>query len=185
GQPNPESKRYIADGLLRCGLCNGTMRLRHARPNKAGKFRSFYECYWHRKSKSTAEMKGREPCKMFIIPAHIMDSHLFELRLPLQLGLVWEKQYEDKVNTSVEPELARARQRVENIKNSIAANETAMTNNDRTQYATSFDPDKYNARNNELNLERANFQRELVEAEYELARYQKLFESEENFVKLA
>src|SRR5208283_2323572 len=128
GQPNPESKKYIADGLLRCGLCNGTMRLRHARPNKAGKFRSFYECYWHRKSKSTAEMKGREPCKMSTIPAHIMDSHLYELRLPLQLGLVWDKQYEDKLNTSVEPELERARQRVENIKASIAANKIALTN---------------------------------------------------------
>jgi site-specific DNA recombinase len=185
GRPNPESQKYIADGLLRCGLCNGTMRLRHTRRNKAGKCHTYYACYWRAKSQRAAKIKGREPCIMPPIPAYIMDEHLFGLRLPLQLGLVWEKQYEDKVNTSVEPELERATQRVENIKTSIAANKTAMTNNDHTQYATSFDPDKYNARNNELNLERANFQRDLAEAEHELARYQQLFESEQSFKKIA
>lgn len=30
GAPNPESKKYLADGLLRCGLCDGNMRLKPA-----------------------------------------------------------------------------------------------------------------------------------------------------------
>ena len=185
GRPNPESQKYIADGLIRCGLCNGTMRLRHTRKNKAGKCHTYYACYWRAKSQRAAKIKGREPCPMHSIPAAILDEHLFGLRLPAQLGLIWEKQYEDKVNSSVEPELERARQRVENIKTSIAANKTAVTNNDRTQYREDHDPDKYIARNNELNLERANFQRDLAEAEHELARYQKLFESEQSFKKIA
>ena len=184
GRPNPESKKYIADSLLRCGLCGGTMRLRHTRPNKDGKCRSYYECYWHGKSERAAKIKGKEPCAMQPIPALIMDEHLFDLRLPLQLGLVWEKQYEDKVDPSVEPELERARQRVENIENAIANNKTAFTNNDRTQYAKNFDPDRYNARVNELNMEKVSLQRELTEAKREVLRYQQLFASEQSFRKI-
>jgi site-specific DNA recombinase len=185
GAPNPESKKYIADGLLRCGLCNGTMRLRHTRKNKAGKCRSYYECYWHGKSERAAKIKGKEPCTMQPLPASIMDEHLFALRLPLQLGLIWEKQYEDKANVSIQPELDKAGQRVENIKNVIAMNKMARTNHNRTQYASNFDPDHFNARLKELTLEQATLQRELAEAEREKARYQQLFESEQSFKKIA
>ncbi|MGA2937699.1 MAG: recombinase family protein [Syntrophobacteraceae bacterium] len=185
GAPNPESQKYIADGLLRCGICGSTMRLRHTRRNKAGKCHSYYQCYWNGKSQRAAEIKGKKLCEMVPIPAAIMDSHLFELRLRLKLGMDWERKYEDKVNPSIAIDLDKSRQRVENIKISIASNKTAMTNNDRTQYRKDYDPDKYIARNNELNLERANLQRELAEAEREHNRYQQLFESEQNFVRLA
>jgi hypothetical protein len=119
------------------------------------------------------------------IPAPIMDEHLFGLRLPLQLGLIWEKQYEDKANVSVQPELDKAGQRVENIKNAIAMNKMARTNHNRTQYASNFDPDHFNARLKELTQEQATLQRELAEAERERARYQQLFESEQSFKKIA
>ena len=185
GRPNPESKKYIADSLLRCGLCGGTMRLRHTRSNKAGKCRSYYECYWHGKSERAAKIKGKEPCIMQPIPAPIMDEHLFGLRLPLQLGLVWERQYEDKANPSIEPELERARERFENIQTSIKTNKIMIANNDRTQGLENFDPLKYNARNNELNLERSNLQRELAEAEREVSRYQQLLRSEHSFKRIA
>src|SRR5208337_3439055 len=83
------------------------------------------------------------------------------------------------------PELDKAKQKVENIKTAIAANKAAITNNDRTQYRKDYNPDKYIARDNELNLERVNLQRELAEAEREVVRYQQLYQSEQGFRRLA
>ncbi len=185
GRPNPESQKYIADGLLRCGLCNGTMRLRHTRRNKAGNCHTYYACYWRTKSQRMAELAGRNKCTMPPIPAYIMDDKLFNMSLPLKLGLVWEAQYEDKMNPSLEPELDKVRQRVENIQTSIARNKTALTNLDRTQYSQHFNPAHYNVRLNELTLEKQNLARELAEAERECLRYQQLFESEQSFKKIA
>ena len=185
GRPNPASKKYIADGLLRCGLCGSTMRLRHTRPNKAGTCHTYYECYWHGKSERALKIRGKEPCPMLPIPAQIMDDKLFNLSLFLQLFGDWEQKYKDKANPSIEPELDKARQRVENIKTAITANKTAITSNDRTQYSKHFNPDHYNKRLNELTLERGTLERELAEAERELMRYQQLFESEQSFKKIA
>jgi DNA invertase Pin-like site-specific DNA recombinase len=181
GAPNPESEKYLADGLLRCGLCGGTMRLRHTRPNKNGTCHSYYECYWHNKSERAAAIKGKTRCTMPPMPASKMDRRLFHHGLFYQLGLVWDEQYKDKVNPSIEPELERARQRVENIQNALKTNKIMIANNDRTQGLENFDPLKYNTRNSELTQEGVNLQRELVEAAREYARYQKLFASEEAF----
>ncbi len=185
GAPNPESKKYIADGLLRCGLCNGTMRLRHTRPNKSGTRHSYYSCYWRIKSQRMAKLYGRTQCTMPLIPAHIMDEKLFVMSLPLKLGLVWGEQYEDKVNLSIEVDLDKAWQRVENIKTSIARNKTALTNHEQTQYAEEFDAKYFNNRRATLNREQEALNRELSEAKRECARYRQLFESEQNFVRLA
>ena len=181
GAPNPESEKYLADGLLRCGLCGGTMRLRHTRPNKNGTCHSYYECYWHHKSERAAAIKGKTRCTMPPMPASKMDRRLFHHGLFYQLGLVWDEQYKDKVNPSIEPELERTRQRVENIQNALKTNKIMIANNDRTQGLENFDPLKYNTRNSELTQEGVNLQRELVEAAREYARYQKLFASEEAF----
>ncbi len=185
GAPNPESKKYIADGLLRCGLCNGTMRLRHTRPKKNGTCHSYYSCYWRIKSQRMAKLYGKTQCTMPLIPAHIMDEKLFVMSLPGKLGLDWEKKYEDKVNPSIEVDLDKARQSVKNINTSIKMNKIAIANNDRTQYSEKFDPDKYNTRNNELSMEKLNLARELTEAEREYLRYQQLFQSEQSFKRIA
>jgi site-specific DNA recombinase len=185
GAPNPESKKYIADGLLRCGLCNGTMRLRHTRPNKSGTLHSYYSCYWRIKSQRMAKLYGKTQCTMPLIPAKIMDEKLFIMSLPGKLGLDWQRKYEDKVNPSIEVDLDKVRQKVENIKTSISRNKTALTNLDRTQYAEHFNPDHYNKRLNELTIERSTLERELAEAERECLRYQQLFESEQSFKKIA
>ena len=185
GAPNPERDKYLADGLLRCGLCGATMRLRHSKPNKAGQCRSYYECYWHGKSERSAKIKGKEPCKMEIIPAALMDNYLFQLKLPLQLGLLWEKQYEEHANPSVEPELQRAQQRAENIQSAIKTNRVMIANNDRTQGLENFDPLKYNARNSELSQEGERLRRELAEAQHEVSRHQQLFQNEQAFKRIA
>ncbi len=185
GAPNPESKKYIADGLLRCGLCNGTMRLRHTRPKKNGTCHSYYSCYWRIKSERLAKLYGKTKCTMPLIPAHIMDEKLFVMSLPGQLGLDWERKYEDKVNLSIEVDLDKSRQRVENIKTFIARNKTALTNHEQTQYAKEFDADYYNTRLGTLKREQEALARELAEAERECLRYQQLFESEQSFKKIA
>ncbi|MGC8495296.1 MAG: hypothetical protein ACP5SH_26570, partial [Syntrophobacteraceae bacterium] len=163
----------------------GTMRLRHTRKNKAGNCHTYYACYWRTKSERVAKMKGREQCKMPPIPAWIMDEKLFEVSLFLQLFGDWEQKYKDKANPSIEPEFNKAQQRVENIKASIAANKTAITSNDRTQYSPKFDPDKYNERNSELSQEKEKLKNELAEAQRECVRYQQLFESEQSFKRIA
>jgi site-specific DNA recombinase len=185
GAPNPESKKYIADGLLRCGLCNGTMRLRHTRPNKSGTRHSYYSCYWRIKSQRMAKLYGKTQCTMPLIPAHVMDEKLFDMSLPLKLGLVWEEQYEDKVNPSIDVDLDKAKQRVENIKTSISRNKTALTNHEQTQYAEEFDAKYFNNRRATLNREQEALNRELTEAEREYLRYQQLFQSEQSFKRIA
>ncbi len=131
-----KAKSISPMALLRCGLCGApapeTIPVRTkmvpatAITNAIGTIKGASSGY-----------QGKTRCTMPPMPASKMIGFISPWAF-LPARLVWDEQYMDKVNPSIEPELERARQRVENIQNALKTNKIMIANNDRTQGLEKF-----------------------------------------------
>jgi site-specific DNA recombinase len=185
GRQSNTAQEFLLHDLCVCGICGAKLRSDHGTRRADGTRSRHYACYWHKAGPKLREIKGHEKCPLPLIPAELLEWHVFYVQLMKQLGLEPEhyeplldgkQKWDSKIESLVKT--------LSNVQASLRRKEIALRNLDSLLEHDGFDQAAYSQKRNGFLLEIKALDQKLKDTRQELDDLKKRKSDEAEFSKL-